>query len=597
MIFKKIFKNKNKIKENNVQELEESKENGINETSTFIEMNRSEALSQITLINSENLLTTTKENKETIKIADGILENKFFLMNSLDVIQFGKEIDWNYVHPNSANTYRLYIQCLNVISHLVDAYRLTNKKKYLIKAKEILWDWRDNIMNDNTQNKYKWVDHSVANRVMNIIYLYIIGHDVITLEEEIIVPILIKHGEFLDNDKNYRPNNHGIMVDRSLIYLSTFLKKYKESDRWFQKAKLRVTNAVYRDFSSKGVHLENSPSYHTMTRRMFNELERYLKSINLTLGKEVRQKLIQSNDYISYIMKPNNELPIIGDTKVSKIKWIEKSFDSFQDEDAGITILQNKAENPELSTWLAFISGYGSSTHKHRDDLSVSLYHKGEDIFVDSGRYNYDNKDKIRQYLLSPQAHSTLTVSNSDYKIEDPYKFRNTIKTTDFTTNSLYSYVKGINNAYENCELSRSLLFLKPELIIIKDRAQSEEITNFEQIFNIAPQLNVQKDENNDIILTSEKNKVSIRQLINRTSCEPSIITGDENIPRAIVSYEFSKLIRNNQIVYKASGNEVEFITIINLNHHEQNNFRIDYNNSTSLLDIDYNGQNFKFVI
>ena len=559
-------------------------------------MKRSEAIAYLEVFNPDSLITTTKKGKNTIRIADAIMQNKFYLLDGLDVIHFNETIDWNYTHPESANTYRLYLQCLNVLSHLVDAYRMTKEKKYLVKAKEILWDWIDYILHDNSKNTYKWADHSVSNRVLNIIYLYTIAHEVIKLDEEKIIPILIKHGEFLEDDKHYRPNNHGIMVDRSLIYLSAFLKNYKASERWYQKARYRIINAIYRDFSIKGVHLENSPAYHAMTRRIYRDLEYSLKSINMSLGTEVEEMLEKSTRYIRLIMKPNNELPMLGDTQKNKINGFEKLYDSFQDSHAGITILQHKDKLPGLSTWLAFVCGYGSPTHKHRDDLSFSLFHKGEDIFIDSGRYNYDKNDKIRKYLLSPKSHTTFTISDEDYEIRSAYEYRDIIKTTDFYSNKEYSYVRGINKAYEGSSLSRSILFLKPDIIVIKDFGRSNQYKEFEQIFNLAPTISIESnDSENSICLIGKKNKINIRQLLN--SDPPLIVNGDESIPRAVISEKFGKLTHNRQLIYKASGKEVEIITIINLNQQENDDLRINYSQTNGRLSVQYREQSFSLII
>lgn len=589
-LIKKLFRKDNKPQSDTTNHIE---------VNDIMKMDTETRIKGVDLINcpkKENLLSTTNMGKKSIAIADGIMENRIFLMNSLDIIEFTDKIDWNYEHPVSANTYKLYIQCLNILGHLSDAYLETNNIKYLNKAYELLLDWIKFIRTDTTKNKYKWVDHSVANRVINIIYFYTVSKEAVDVDTDLIVDLLIEHGEFLENDKHYRPNNHGIMVDRALIYLSMFLKGYENSERWFQKAKLRIINAVYRDFSNKGVHLENSPSYHTMTRRMFNELERFLKSSGMTLGKEVRQKLIQSNEYIKYIMKPNNELPIIGDTQVSKVRWIEKSYNSFHDEAAGISILQNQAKVPDQSTWCSFICGYSRDTHKHRDDLSFSLYHNGEDIFLDSGRYNYDNHDKYRQYFLSPKSHSTISIVNGDYQIEDPYKYRDVIKTTDFLSNDNYDYVKGINKAYNGSYLTRTLVYFKPNILVLRDFIESDEEKEVEQIFNLAPSINIDDFTTKTSFLTSDRNQVAIEQILTTDSIER--YSGELDTPRAIISEEFGKIKENTQLVYKKKGKEVEFLTIISLDYNEKVfNKNINYDPNNQLLTIEVSGVEYKLVL
>src|SRR5699024_6162210 len=99
---------------------------------------------------------------------------------------------------------------------------------------------------------------------------------------------------------------------------------------------------------------------------------------------------------------PNKTLPIIGDSQFGTLTKLVKKDGSFHDPQAGVTIFQHQALTPEKATWLSFICGYERKTHKHQDDLSVSLYWRGEDILSDSGRYNYDRNSDIRKYLVSP---------------------------------------------------------------------------------------------------------------------------------------------------------------------------------------------------
>lgn len=546
-------------------------------------------------IDVDSFIKSTVNDDKTIAIADGILENKIFLMNSLEIIPFQEGIDWNYTHPTSANTYRLYLQCLNIISHLSDAFIKTKKKIYLYKAYFLLLDWIYYIKTDDEKNRFKWVDHTVANRVMNIVYFYSVAKDVIDLNKEIIMKLLIEHGEFLEDDKNYVQNNHGIMVDRSLLLLSVFLVNYSGSKQWFQKAKLRLSNAVYRDFSSKGVHLENSPSYHFMTRRIFNQVENFLKANDLTLGKEIRQQLIKTKDYIKYIVKPNKEIPTIGDTQKGNATWLKKSFDSFCDSHAGITIMQSKADIEENSTWLSFICGYGSKTHKHRDDLSISLYYNGNDILVDSGRYNYDSKDRIRQYFLSPQAHSTLYIPSKDYIIEDPFKNRNKIKTVNYVTNELYDYVKGVNYAYPDVKLSRSVIFFKPNIIVLHDNILSENVDEFQQIFNFASGVTINQVENEKVVLSTKNDTVTLTQVLD--GCSVNEYNGDMETPRAIISEEFGEIKKNKQVVFSQSGTSVDFVTVLALGEGMNHLGNIYFDKKNSMLSITIKSEEFRLFI
>lgn len=558
-------------------------------------VNENSLSTSVKYIEPKKLIKVSTPNERSLDRAESIMKNEFFLMNNLETISFDTKIEWNYSHHTSANTYQLYIQCLNVISYLCDGFAKNNDEKYLLKAYEILLDWIYFVKTDQEKNKFKWVDHTVANRVMNIIYFYNISKGEIDFNEEIILNLLLDHGDFLENDKNYVQNNHGIMVDRSLLLLAVFMEGHNKSTEWFQKAKLRITNAIYRDFSHNGVHLENSPSYHLMTRRIFNQVEQFLVENNATLGKEVRQKLIQMKEYIQYILKPNNNVPLIGDTQKGNITWVKKLYDSFSDSHAGITIMQSEAEIPTNSTWLSFICGYGRKTHKHRDDLSISLFYNGKDILVDSGRYNYDSKDELRKYFLSPNAHSTISILNKDYTIEDPFKYRNKIKTVAFTSNGNYDFVKGINNAYEGVSIQRSIIFFKPNIIVIFDQIESEDENTYQQIFNFSNEVII-SDSNKDKVKGWVANDhICIDQI--KLADSLKIYSGNRQEPRAIISEEFGKITDISQAVFSKQGTKVDFLTTISLGSGNGNLKKVDFEEDTKTITLKIKNREFNIII
>lgn len=545
-------------------------------------------------MDTDKLIKATQINTKTLEIADGIMNNEFFFLSSLEKIKFGDIIDWNYEHNNAANTYQLYIQTLNVISYLCDGYVKSKEKLYLYKAYNLLLNWIHFIKTDEQANKFKWVDHTVANRTLTMIYFFNLAKDVINIEKNIIIDILIEHGEFLFDDKNYTKNNHGIMSDRSLLALTVFLEDFPEKNKWFEKGKFRIREAFSRDFSYQGVHLENSPAYHRMVKIMFERIYNFLTNHNLTLGDDFGDKLKMTDEYLKYITKPNGFFPTIGDTALAKTN-VQRANSSFHDAEAGITIMQSKSKNDLDSTWLSFICGYGSRTHKHKDDLSLNLYYKGEDILVDSGQYNYDIKDKFRKYILSPQAHSTIIQKNRTYKIKPPNENKDKIKTTDYSTNDIYDYVKGIHNGYDGFTLERSIIFFKPDIIIIFDNIRSDEIKTFQQNFNLAPHVKVLELDRNRTICSSNGDKVIFKQIIDTGQIEK--FSGDRETPRAVISERFGKLIDNTQLVFSTKGKDVQFLTAILLGDAEKKLENISFDSTNRILRTCIKGQHYSIVI
>lgn len=533
-----------------------------------------------------NSIKKTTYNENTDEIVNKLFKGEFFFFNGLETAHFNKKIDWNYQHHQSPNTYQVYLQSIDIISHLCNYYEKKDDIKALKKAYKILLDWVKYNKKDET-NPMKWRDHPTASRALNIIYLFNVSRNTIKIDEKLIYNLLEEHAEFLYNDKNYNKNNHGIMVDRALIFISLVLSTHPKSQQWQDKAFSRLREAFNRDFSYKGVHLENSPDYHSIVRRLFRSTEDSLQKNNLTLGKEITERLALTEKYFQLILKPNKGLPAIGDTTASIMKSA-KLYDPpfFVDEEAGIAILQDKDESSPLnSTWISFISGYGRKTHKHRDDLSFNLYYKGNDIFVDSGKYNYVRKDKYRKYIVSPFAHNTVAIEGMDYKLLDPLKGRDIIKITGYTSNPIFDMVKGINNAYTDTKIERTLLFFKPDILIIFDKMESELERNFKQIFNLAHTSEILSKSNDLAKIKAGEETIDIVQVLGADNIES--FAGDRETPRAILSERFGKLIDNAQLEFSKKGMEVHYLTVIKMGANNNRLNDISFDRTSQILDIE----------
>ena len=494
----------------------------------------------------------------SIKVANDALNNKFYFYSNMDVICFDKGIDWNYNHSNSPNTYLLYLHSLRMIIFLCNAYVESEDKEYLYKAHEILTDWKKfESKRKNKQNKYLWYDHSVAARTITLIYFYSVADGIIKINKTDLVNLLYRHGQFLSEPNHYIENNHGIMMDRALLVLSIFLSESFDSKKWFDLAIERLNSALVRDFSKKYVHLENSPSYHNMTRRIYLGVKKILNEFGIEGNGGFQIELAGMNDYLGYIIKPDNFFPLIGDTTKGKLRGIKKKKGFFIDIEAGITVMQKG------DFWLSFIAGYKKVTHKHKDDLSFTLF-KGEDIFVDSGPYNYQKNDPIRSYFTSSEAHSTIHIPNKSYTLSNDNKEQEKIRIRRYRSTDEYDFVSGINKKYEGISLIRNIYYLKDdENVILIDRVLSNEDITVEQIFNLAPNVEVRKVDNNYELKTN-KNSLIIKQFNKYDIVK--LINGDKNIPIAVISEKLGSLIETQQIRYQFSGKSMVFNTLIQLN-------------------------------
>lgn len=516
-------------------------------------------------IKENNLLTRGVSIGEIDKILQCLEEKKFYLFRGADVLEFKDGIDWEYQHSHSVSTYQVYLHSLDLVNVLCHQYKKTKEASLLEKALAILSSWLeyDKTAKENPLVK-AWYDHAVACRVMAITLFFTLSRGVLKVNEEMIFNCLVKHALFLYEDKNYARNNHGIMMDQALVLSSIVLKSHKNAKHWENKALMRLKEAFNRDFSAKGTHLENSPDYHKMVMNLFLKTERFLNKNNLTLGEAVNRRLEEAKKYFAYLLKPNGLVPYLGDSSLEAVHSNQKKYEPFIDNQAGIAIFQHlDADCPERSTWMSFICGYGSKTHKHHDDLSVNLFWKGKDIFVDSGKYNYDKNSKYRQYMTSPLAHNVITVEGMIYGINSPLVDVEKIAITDFIHNPLYDLVKGKNLNYEGKELYRTFIFLKPNIIIIFDKVLGNMNSKGLQLFNLAPHIEILENKDNNLKIKSDDEIIEIIQLLEIDDMK--IYHGDKDTPRAVISSKFAVLTDISQVEFSKKGKNLEFLTLIKL--------------------------------
>ena len=549
------------------------------------------------MLGIKNLIKITSCGNDSEKIANLIYSGKFYQSDGLDVFNLGNNINWNYKHQNSSNTYQLYMHSLNLISFLCNGFELNKNKKYLIKAKNILHQWVNFDNSNSKKSKQAWCDHSVSSRAINIVYFYHICNGVIDMNNIPFASLLEKHAGYLADDRNYKKNNHGIMTDRALLVLAFFLKKHSLSSYWIEKSLSRLREAFIRDFSFQGVHLENSPDYHKIVHgKLFLQTEEFLCKFGYSLGDDIKSKIILGNKYYKYILKPDLYFPTIGDTSLGKMEKIKKETQSFYDPEAGIGILQGKRNN-NLSdlTWISFVCGFSNKTHKHNDDLSFTLFYNSHDIFVDSGKYNYDNKDPIRKYMRSPLAHNTIAIEGENYSIDPNLATFEKLKITDYSSNKTYDYIKGINYCYNGSKLERSLLFIKPDFLIILDKFEGNIEKNYLQNFNLSPSIKIIDQFEQTVVLESFNSKIYIEQLAGFHKLKK--YNGQKEKKRAIISEKFSQIKNTSQLEFSKKEKNGIFLTAIKMGEENNKVKKINYNEKNNLLSVSLQSLELSLII
>lgn len=259
-------------------------------------------------------------DEEIIRRADAITEGKIYVEPSFPdpwICQL-ELIDWDVNFSGSPGTFQLYLQALNPISYLTQAYYINQNEAYLYTAKQIVESWMEYKNTSKSEsNPYLWYDHGTAIRSNNLIYFLLAYASIETPDTDFcsdVVHLLEEHGTHLSNEEEYFANhNHGIFQDQALIYLSFFLND-KNSENWLSLAKSRLTEQKEYAFSTEMVHVENSPAYQIGVTELFYQIAEFLAAQNDSFGEQLYQDVAKSLEFMSWAIKPSGILAEIGDT-------------------------------------------------------------------------------------------------------------------------------------------------------------------------------------------------------------------------------------------------------------------------------------------
>ncbi|WP_027394471.1 heparinase II/III family protein [Aquimarina latercula] len=529
---------------------------------------------------SSNVLLRRVEAKDPDKLisyANTILENYINLNGGWSSVKYEDEIDWN-IDPYNNPSWKNYFYSLRMLAVLSKAYEINPRNEYLEKGKQILHSWNSNYDDDKllTNNYiYVWGDHAVANRVVNLVHFYAVLKSSGLLDQKIkkiITNHLMEYGKWLADHKNYTGGNHAVMMDRSLLYLSYIFTNNSLSKSWKEISLRRFNKIIEEEVTNEGVCVENSPQYHPFMMDLLSDFISIIKNFGDNPPKEYVNLFNKMKSYLVYVLKPNQVYPFQGDTYpineplIYSKRYEDPRFDFIESKgvngtkpksadvifkEAGYAIFRDEwktDKNFDKATYINFIGGVPSRIHKHSDNLSFSLFSNKEDLLIDPGSWGYAKNDTV-SYLKSTLAHNTFTVNGTNYQ-HFPLK---SCRILSSKLEKDYAVVNAVFVPNPFQEFHRSLIYIKPNIIILNDNVFSNKpIHSVSQIFNLGSNLRT---------LEKGKDKKSIEAFF-----ESSTLRINQKVDNSYVINEYTGTgeIRGTYALRAErtkKGNQIDFFT------------------------------------
>ncbi len=348
----------------------------------------------------------------------------------------------------------------------------------LMAARDFVVQWlADSFDRPDINKKYAWYDHGVAERVLALLMLHILGqkHQFDVRFMSRLAYAIYRHAQLLASEVFYachqpiRYHNHAWFQDLALMAVAAAFPQWYSSKPWGQLALERIQdqfNKLIIEELECAVFTENSFGYHLGIERLVSSIEHFSKMLDMPNSIAItKQKLSAFSVLLLYPGAMHG--PGLGDTfrqpnpekRENKIQVEQWSPVRCYLPKSGYFIA--KGGRAEHAPWLlALLATNLNATHKHEDDLSLIFWLDGIEWLVDPSFYSHEYEDDLTRFLRSARAHNMLCIPGEPYDYQ-PSAGR--VELNEIKASEQHSIIQGINRSCTNHVIYRRLELVENE--------------------------------------------------------------------------------------------------------------------------------------
>lgn len=513
------------------------------------------------------------KSKNIINIADNICNNRIIICSQFKECNINNIKDlWN-LELEPIKTFKAYLYGLYPISYLCNAFEYNKDIRYLEKAKEIILSYMEYIDNYGKVN----MEFAISISSVNIVHFLHLSSGVLDLKDyevEKIIGLLKENSIYLSDISNYIYSNHGLWQDIALLSISLIDSPIIDSNRLISIGMERICKQINKNFTEDFINIENSSFYHIYNLKLFQQIKDFIEE-NFELN-ELQKDYFKRLNTLQYegrrvyesLIRQDKSLPYIGDTEKFKEKSLMYKDGNSIYKKTGLALLKGK------DYYYTVKSGTFGLGHKHRDELSFTIFYKNIDVLIDCGKYNYE-KSPVTTSIKSIYGHNLFCINDKKYPIisdentiylpkEETYKAG--INSYFFTEK--FDYIRLFNNFYKEARLNRDFILVKPNIILLVDSCDSFRENKYAQNFNIGSEFSVLSISKNNakFIYDDMKMKLSINQYLDIDDIE--INYGNQENYKGFSSKEFNVLLKNYNLGFIKNINKSDTVYVSTIEIH-----------------------------
>lgn len=307
-------------------------------------------------------------------------------------------------------------------------------------TKQVVTSWLEAESERSNSTGFWWHDHAAAIRGRVIAFMWEAFARLGRLDSDtgrLLLACVEMHGKFLVDDSNYAfGSNHGLEMDVSLIVLGRMFPELEGAAEWVAVGERRMGAYVADNFSRAGIHLEQSPAYHSFVFiRLVSVLKFYVAN-GFAPPHALSETIDRAASMWYHLIRSDGSIPPMGDSpEYPKPSSWERRFreltgreppppapgirpnprsdgsEMVVDEEAGYAIFTNEAG---WGFHLTLRVAAFESLHRHFDALGFVARAFGRDWITDSGYHGYENGPE-RRYVVSSRAHNVVLIDDGDF--------------------------------------------------------------------------------------------------------------------------------------------------------------------------------------
>ena len=373
----------------------------------------------------------------------------------------------------------------------------------------------------------------------------------------------------------FSPNTHLTGEALGLFYLGTLLPEFKGAARWRETGQRILLEQLQRQVKPDGVYFEQSSYYHRYTTDFYAHLLILSRANGNRLSVVVEEKLTALLDHLMYITRPDGTSPLFGDDDGGRLVGLDRrpandfratlstgavlfgrgdykfvagklseetlwllgtagvrTFDQIRVQEPeqqskafpdGGYYVQRDGWHPRANYLLFDCGPHGTDNcgHAHADALAIEVVASGRSMLVDPGTLTYTGSKEQRDLFRGSIAHNVLLVDGESSSLPaGPFSWQTiaNCELRSWINERRFDYVEGRHDGYKRlpdpASHTRSILFLKNDYWLIRDRVSSVGAHDLDVKFRFAPTTNPElSDLESEISQTSEHHQ-TVSQLL-----------------------------------------------------------------------------------